>query len=96
MLVAVVPTLRILTKVYYLIAARIFPRASKQQQQQPHQQHLFSDDERKKESCKKHIVPADVETLFITCKECNKQKSISQNGNTKTTTKLNFCTICHH
>jgi hypothetical protein len=34
--------------------------------------------ERKKESCKKHIVPADVETLFITCKECNKQKSISQ------------------
>jgi hypothetical protein len=34
--------------------------------------------ERKKESCKKHIVPADVETLFIKCKECNKQISISQ------------------
>jgi hypothetical protein len=34
--------------------------------------------ERKKENRKKHIVPADVETLFITCKKCNKQKSISQ------------------
>jgi hypothetical protein len=66
-----------------LSAARIFPRAFKQQQ--PHQQqqrrrHLLSDEKRKKESCKNHIVPADVETLLITCKECNKQKSISQNG----------------
>jgi hypothetical protein len=50
--------------------------------------------ERKKESCKKHIVPADVETLFITCKECNKQKYqyLRNNNQTKLLPYLSsFC-----